>query len=107
VNTERDKLGRLVREVWIAWAKEQPNPKPSWLVPYDQMAEPDKEVDRRIGETLFRAGLDIGSATKPKPVRICADCGQPMRRYDKWRFGKDGRIRHRFCDNPEQYHAAP
>lgn len=53
---ERDRLGAIVREVWIAWAKEQPTPKPSWLVPYKQLSEPDKEVDRRIGERLFFDG---------------------------------------------------
>lgn len=52
----RERLGRLVREEWIAWAKEQSNPKPSWLVPWDGLSEPDKEVDRRIGERLFREG---------------------------------------------------
>ena len=40
--------GKLVRNTWIAWAKEQPNPKPSWLVPWEELSEPDKEVDRRI-----------------------------------------------------------
>jgi hypothetical protein len=53
----RDDLGRIVREVWVSWAQEQPNPKASWLVPYDQLNEPDREVDRRIGERLFREGL--------------------------------------------------
>jgi hypothetical protein len=51
-----DELGRLVREVWIEWAQEQPNPKPSWLVPYDELSEPDKEVDRRIGQRLYEVG---------------------------------------------------
>jgi len=46
----RESGGRLVRDVWIAWAKEQPNPKPSWLVEWDGLSEPDKEVDRRIFE---------------------------------------------------------
>ena len=59
---DRDRLGRVVREAWIVWAKNQPDPKPSWLVPYDLLPEPDKEADRRIGEAfaefLFsRAGL--------------------------------------------------
>jgi hypothetical protein len=48
----REALGRRVREVWIAWAKEQPAPKASWLVLWDQLSEPDREVDRRIGETI-------------------------------------------------------
>lgn len=53
---ERERLGKLVREVWMAWAKEQPNPKPSWLVPWEGLSEPDKEVDRRIGERLWQEG---------------------------------------------------
>lgn len=50
----RDVLGELVRDVWVAWAREQPNPKPSWLVPWDELDEASKEVDRRIGEALER-----------------------------------------------------
>ena len=62
-----DSLGRIVREVWIAWAKEQPTPKPSWLVPYDQLSEPDKEVDRRIGKRLFFEGARArGADAKPE-----------------------------------------
>lgn len=49
---DREFLGRLVRKVWIDWAREQPSPKPSWLVPWDGLSEPDREVDRRIGEQV-------------------------------------------------------
>jgi hypothetical protein len=49
----RERLGMRVREVWIHWAKEQPNPKPSWLVPWEALSEPDKEVDRRIGTAIW------------------------------------------------------
>lgn len=52
----RERLGFLVRVIWMNWASEQPNPKPSWLIPWIQLAEPDKEVDRRIGEQLYDAG---------------------------------------------------
>jgi hypothetical protein len=51
---DRDQLGRFVREAWMRWAQTQPNPKPSWLVPYDDLAEPDKEADRQIGEAVAR-----------------------------------------------------
>ena len=51
---DRDTAGRLVREAWIRWAETQPNPKPSWLVPYDELAEADKEADRQIGEAIAR-----------------------------------------------------
>lgn len=51
---DRESLGMRVREVWIKWAMEQPTPKSSWLTPWEQLSEPDKEVDRRIGETLAK-----------------------------------------------------
>lgn len=50
---ERDRLGRLVRELWINWAANQPSPKQSWLVEYDELSEADKEADRVIGYGLF------------------------------------------------------
>lgn len=57
---DRDALARVVREAWVKWARTQPNPKPSWLVPYDDLSEPDKEADRQIGEAVaarLRAAL--------------------------------------------------
>jgi hypothetical protein len=50
---DRDKLGRVVRDAWVRWAKMQPDPKPSWLVPYDELSEPDREADRQIGIAVF------------------------------------------------------
>lgn len=48
--------GQLVRETWIAWAREQPDvaQHPSWLVPWNELPERDREVDRRI-EAIIRA----------------------------------------------------
>lgn len=66
----REALGQHVRAEWIAWAKEQPNPKPSWSVEWDGLSEPDKEVDRRIGERLFRQGL---LSTLPRPAPRTAE----------------------------------
>lgn len=57
VTLDREALGRLVREVWIAWAYEQAAPKPSWLVPWEDMAECDRELDRRIGERIAQEAL--------------------------------------------------
>jgi hypothetical protein len=51
---DRDTVGRMVREAWVRWAETQPTPKPSWLVPYDDLNEPDKEADRQIGEAVAR-----------------------------------------------------
>lgn len=59
----RDQLGRIVREAWIRWAQQQPSPKPSWLVPYDELSEADKEADRQIGEAVARWTL-IGDAAR-------------------------------------------
>jgi len=53
---DREALGREVRAAWVAWALEQPSPKASWLVPWEGLDEPDREVDRRIGERLFAMG---------------------------------------------------
>lgn len=58
-DASRELLGQLVRDEWIAWAKEQPNPKASWLVPWEKLSEPDKEVDRRIGERIFNFTLAL------------------------------------------------
>jgi hypothetical protein len=44
-----DDLGKLVRDTWIEWAKEQSNPKASWIVPYEGLSQPDKVADIRTG----------------------------------------------------------
>lgn len=59
-------LGVEVRRVWLAWAREQPNPKPSWLVPWEELSEPDREVDRRIGMAIATL------VTKPQIDEITA-----------------------------------
>lgn len=51
---DRDHLGRVVRETWVAWAREQPDPKPSWLTGWDQLDAGQREVDKRIGEAIAR-----------------------------------------------------
>jgi hypothetical protein len=56
---DREDLGERVREVWIDWAKTQPDPKPSWLLPWDEMSEKDREVDRRIGETIAHEATEV------------------------------------------------
>lgn len=58
----RERLGRRVREVWIEWAKTQPNPKPSWLQPWEELTEPEREVDRMIGEAIYDDTLDEDEA---------------------------------------------
>ncbi len=50
----REMLGKAVRDEWVIWAQEQTNPKPSHLVPWSELDEANKEVDRRIGEAVAR-----------------------------------------------------
>lgn len=58
----REELGIRVRRVWQEWAYEQPNPKASWLLDWEDLSEADREVDRRIGEALYRVGYDAQAA---------------------------------------------
>jgi hypothetical protein len=51
-DTPREAGGRLVRDVWVRWATRQPNAKPSWVVPWDQLDAGQREVDCRIAETV-------------------------------------------------------
>lgn len=63
-NPDPEELGSMVRHQWILWAKQQPNPKASWLVEWDRLPEPDKEVDRQIGKLLYSYGHISGFAAK-------------------------------------------
>ena len=63
---DREILGQKVRQVWIMWAAKQPNPKPSWLLPWEQLSEVDREVDRQIGEILYGLGMAFVIDRLPK-----------------------------------------
>ncbi|KKL95931.1 hypothetical protein LCGC14_1849720, partial [marine sediment metagenome] len=60
----------MVREAWVRWAKTQPTPKPSWLVSYDDLSEPDKEADRQIGEDTYKRGWEDA---REKATKIAED----------------------------------
>jgi hypothetical protein len=55
---KRDQLGRLVREEWIAFARERGDSKPSHLVEWEALDAVNKEVDCRIGTALYLLGVD-------------------------------------------------
>ena len=55
--TDREALGRIVRETWVKWAKEQSNPKGHWIVTWDALDAGQREVDMRIGEAVQAAAL--------------------------------------------------
>jgi hypothetical protein len=63
----REQLGEQVRDRWITWARIQPDPKPSHLVPYDQLSPADQEADMSIGEDLFCAGWLAGPGRTALP----------------------------------------
>lgn len=51
----REELGRIVRDAWVQWASEQPDPKRSWLIPWEELDDGQREVDMRIGEAVASA----------------------------------------------------
>lgn len=53
MNWNIEELAETVREAWIAWARTQRDPKPSWLVPWAELSEPDREADRFIARALL------------------------------------------------------
>lgn len=50
----RELLGRVVRDAWIKWARENKKDKPSWLVPWEELDEEYKEADRQIAMAVVR-----------------------------------------------------
>lgn len=63
----RDFIGQIVRDAWVKWAQTQLNPKASWLLPYAELSEADKEADRQIGEAV------VAWVTRMKGVEFEAD----------------------------------
>ncbi len=57
---DRESLGRLVRETWVAWAEGLDSPKDHWLQPWDELVEGMKEVDRLIGVAVAKRVMESG-----------------------------------------------
>jgi hypothetical protein len=51
-------LGRAVRDIWLAWARTLSNPRPSWLLAWEELPETERVIDRRIGATLYAMGWE-------------------------------------------------
>ena len=55
----RDTLGKIVREAWVDWARQNPKLKdrlkPEYLVHFDDLDEDDRECNRLIGEAILKA----------------------------------------------------
>lgn len=63
-------IGELVREVWVAWSREQADVAlhPSWLVSWKNLPERAREVDRRI-----EAAIRAESAAALQEARVRAE----------------------------------
>jgi hypothetical protein len=64
MSDNREALGRIVRETWVAWAREQLDPKSNWLTGWDELDSGQREVDMRIGaavavQAVHDAGLEL------------------------------------------------
>ena len=68
VRLNREKLGELVRNIWIAWAMKQPHVKSSWVVPYESLSDADQEADRMIGEGVASFVLQEQQEQGYRPV---------------------------------------
>jgi hypothetical protein len=50
---ERERLGWLVRKTWVECVRElMPDPKESWVAPWEELDEFQREADMRIGEAV-------------------------------------------------------
>ncbi|MEV0826414.1 hypothetical protein [Nonomuraea rubra] len=59
--------------MWVEWAREQSDPKPSWLLPWEELDDGQREVDMRIGEALFHANRALAIAHTPAPLENAED----------------------------------
>lgn len=79
-DTERESLGRIVREAWVQYCKETGDSKTSHIVPWEGISEWDKEADRRIGEAVYVAATAASEATVRRAVEATRDaairCGE-------------------------------
>lgn len=55
VKRRREAVGRYVRFIWLTWARQQPNPKPSWLLEWEDLDDAQREVDTLIGTAFYLA----------------------------------------------------
>ena len=49
----REEIAETIRNAWVLWAKTQEHPKPSWLVPWDELDEPSRSADIAIADALL------------------------------------------------------
>ena len=103
----REPLGRIVRETWVAWAREQYRPKPSWLLLWEELDNGQREVDMRIGaavavRAVADAKLDLTAGNR-EIVRLRAE----LDALEKHRPAILGALRARLAVSPHGSDAKP
>jgi hypothetical protein len=64
---DRDTVGEIVRRVWVRYARStNPNAPAHHLIPWDRLDEYNKEVDRQIGEAVFRFAVMVIASMLPE-----------------------------------------
>lgn len=67
----REEMGKMVREAWLAYCRETDQPvNHKHSATWEELTEWEKEVDRRIGESLFSWGA---GAAREKFAGICKE----------------------------------
>jgi hypothetical protein len=74
----REALGRIVRQIWVAWASEQTELKPSWLIAWDDLDDGQREVDMRIGAAVAAAERDRIADLADRLGATVPSAGGPM-----------------------------
>lgn len=56
----REILGKMVRDIWVAIARERGTDNPSNLIEWEDLDEENKEIDRIIGTIMYNYGYMNG-----------------------------------------------
>ncbi len=91
--SDREFLGQLVRCVWVEWAREQPDPKPHWLSPWEDLSEPMREVDRRIGAKVAEVAAALLNKRIEDLDEMLAQRDKAIERLEADHVGYAARIR--------------
>jgi hypothetical protein len=101
----REFCGKMIRYKWVKRCIETGDTKPSHLVPWEELNENDKEMDRILGETLYifgRYNIEDGDDPFDRPFneedsKILMDAlkelpkGKSPKVYTKNAYWKDGK----------------
>lgn len=52
--SDREAVAKAIRDAWCAWARTQANPKPSWLVLWEECDAQTKDADYMLADLFHR-----------------------------------------------------